>query len=225
MGRLRLIAVVMAVFFLGCLVIRLNKAPTYQGRTLTEWLQTGEKGGRLGPTSPHYYQFVTKTAVPIQTFGTNAIPTLLRLIQASDSKARRSFLSWLDGQRWIALQPLPDWEKRNMGVRGFGLLGTNALSAVPALVQLTHDGNADVAFTAGYVLFLVLDSFRGDKDISLPVLRQLINDSDPTMQLDAANTLAVWFPEEAEKSDVYNRFPQLRDSSTPVVQTDPTANK
>jgi hypothetical protein len=222
MRRLRLIAIVVAILFLCCLVIHFTKEPSYQGRTLTEWLQTGEKGERLGPTSPHYYQLVTKTVVPIQTIGTNGIPTLLRLIQAYDSKARRTFISWLDRQRWTTLRPLPDWEKQNMGVRGFGLLGTNALSAVPALIQLTHNGEGDVAFTAGYVLFLVLDSFRRDKDISLPVLRQLLNDSDPVMQLNAANTMAVWFPEEAEKADVYHKFPQLRSSS---VQTASTANK
>jgi hypothetical protein len=219
MGRLRLIVIVVAVFFLGCLAMHLTKEPSYQGRPLTEWLQTGEKGERLGPTSPHYYQLVTKTEIPIQTIGTNGIPTLLRLIQAHDSKARRAFLTWLDRQRWITLRPLPDWEKQNMGVRGFGLLGSNALPAVPALVQLTHDGNGDVAFTAGYVLFLVLDSFRRDKDISLPVLRQLLDDSDPEMQLNAANTMAVWFPEEAEKADVYGKIPQLRSSSTNIDQT------
>ena len=81
-----------------------------------------------------------------------------------------------------------------MGVRGFEALGTNAISAVPALIQLTHDGNGAVGFDALFSLFIVLDCFHRDKDICLPVLLKLLNDSDRDMQLSAANTMAVLVP-------------------------------
>jgi hypothetical protein len=44
MKRLRLIAMAVAVFLLGWLVIHpaRSKEPTYQGRALTEWLRTGD---------------------------------------------------------------------------------------------------------------------------------------------------------------------------------------
>jgi len=201
----RILGIGVAVFLLFWLVIhpaRPNE-PSYRGRTLTDWLQTDENGKRLGPTSQHYYLIVTNSMVAIQAIGTNGIPTLLKLIQAHDSKPKIVLLSWLAHQRWLHTRVLPDWEKHNMGIRGLRILGTNAASAVPALIQLTHDGNGDVRFDAGYGLFVLLEEcFRHDRDVCLPILLSLSNDSDSGMQFSAANTMAIWFPEEAEKAGV-----------------------
>lgn len=221
MKRLQSTGVAAAVFLLGCWTVYLAriKEPSYQGRTLSQWLQTGDKGERLGPTSQHDYQVVTRTGSPIRSIGTNGIPTLLRLIQTHDSRLKRSCLSWLARHQSIKSRLLPDWEKQNMGVRGFGILGTNAISAIPALVQLTHNRNGDVQFTAGYVLFLVLGSLRHNKDVCMPVLQVLLDDSDRTIRLEAANTMAVWFPDEAGKAGVYQTFPQLKPPGTNNIPT------
>ena len=223
MKRLRLIAIVMAIVLLGWLVIQLlrTKEPSYQGRTLTEWLQTGEKGEWVRPNSPHYYPLVTKSVAPVKAIGTNGIATFLRLIQAHDSKLKRFIRSLHDRQSLIDLRFLPDWEKQNMGIRGFMILGTNAISAVPALLQLMHDGNGDAAFGASYVLFGVLESFQRNKDICLPVLLKLLNDSDRDNQLSAANCMNAWFPGEAKKAGVYKKFPQLKPSNTSDIQINP----
>ena len=186
-------------------------------------METGENGGRLGPTSPHDYRLVAISKTPLQTIGTNGIPTLLRLIQTHDSKSRRALLSWLDRQRWITLRALPDWEKQNRGVRGFCLLGTYGLVAVPALIRLSHNGHDDVAFTAAYALFSVLDSVRADPAVALPILRQLMCEGAPDTQLNAANTLAVWFPREAGRAGVYTQFPELRLSNANFPHTIPRA--
>ena len=237
-GR-RLVAIVVAVCLLGWLVIHLarTREPSYEGRTLTEWLATGEKGEWLEPSSPHAYGFVEKSCAPIQAIGKKGIPTLLGLLKAHDSKTkahdpkpRRFFVSLHDRQTLDHLQSLPDWFKQEMGVRGFTILGKDGISAVPELIKLLDDvtgdtGDNSVSFAASQALEQLLSSARKDKAICLPALRTVLNDSDGEWPLLAANRITAWFPEEAEKAGVYKKFPQLKPSSTNNVQTNAPAAK
>jgi hypothetical protein len=217
---------VAAIFVIGLMVIYRTRTqePSYHGRTLTDWLQTGQNGRRLGPSSPHYYPFVSSAVVPVQAIGTNGIPTLLSLIRTQDSKVKHFILTLSERHTWIKLPLLPDWEKQNMAVRGFMILGTNAISAAPELIQIIHEGNGDAPFAATYILFSVLKSVYllgdGSRNLSLSILQELLHDSDRDVQLNAANCLRVWFPEEADKTGLYKRFPQLKAPSTNNLEND-----
>jgi len=232
MKRARLITIVVAVLLFGWLTIHLarNKEPSYEGRTLTEWLATGEKGEWLEPSSPHAYWFVAKSCAPIQAIGTNGIPTLLGLLKAHDSKPKRFFVSLHDRQSLDHLRSLPDWFKQEMGVNGFAVLGKDGISAVPELVKLLHDGTGDngdnsVSFAASQALEHLLNCVRDDKAICLPALRTVLNDPDGEWPLLAAYRIKDWFPEEAEKAGVYKKFPELNPASTNNVQTNAPAAK
>ena len=122
--------------------------PSYDGKPLTEWLLNPE--GKEG------------TEEAILRIGTNGIPTLLRLLGATESN-KRSVLKSLDydllkkpgAGRTIDARTL-----RGLGVDGFRMLGTNAASAVGEITRLFYE--AETRQQAASVL-----SFIGPKGFSV----------------------------------------------------------
>jgi len=100
--------------------------PSYDGKPLSEWLLNPE--GRVG------------TDEAILHIGTNGIPTLLRLLGATESNRRRviksldyDLLKKAEEGRGVSAQTL-----RDLGVDGFRLLGTNAVSALNEITGLFY---------------------------------------------------------------------------------------
>ena len=122
--------------------------PSYDGKPLTEWLLNPE--GKEG------------TEEAVLRIGTNGIPTLLRLLGATESN-KRSVLKSLDydllkkpgAGRTIDARTL-----RGLGVDGFRMLGTNAASAVGEITRLFYE--AETRQQAASVL-----SFIGPKGFSV----------------------------------------------------------
>lgn len=127
-----LIAVV-AVCFFG---LR-EQEPSYNGRTLSEWL---ERHMNFGTDS--CADFVRQEAeTAIRHIGTNAIPSLLKWNNATDSNFQKALT------RMVAALPASMGRKfldrqvhhhsaqyRHLfAAVGFGILGTNAVSALPVL--------------------------------------------------------------------------------------------
>ena len=70
------------------------KEPVYQGKTLSEWLQTWRK-------SDDGSEKEKQAEAAIRTIGNNGIPTLLRLIQTPDSDFRTKLKDLLRDQTFI----------------------------------------------------------------------------------------------------------------------------
>jgi hypothetical protein len=141
------IAVVAVCFF--CLR---EQEPSYNGRTLSEWLEiynTTWPYDRFGNRYEGADEAQQKEAlIAVQKIGTNAIPYLLKWVSAKGSRGREAFDTVLDKlpeRIFLFIGPevtmnLAD-RKRGRAGNGFQILDTNAAAAVPELRQLFNSGN------------------------------------------------------------------------------------
>jgi hypothetical protein len=111
------------IFFLLLTNLVPAKEPEYQGKALSEWLVVEDREARQEA---------------IRQIGTNAIPTLVDLLGVTDEN------------RWLVLRKLKSQELRKgvhapsafnsalskFALEGFGILGTNAVPAIPQIVKL-----------------------------------------------------------------------------------------
>ena len=93
---------------------------------------------------------------------------------------------------------------------GFGILGSDAKPAWPALIQWTSSPD----FYLRYFAFTCLSKSRPDEATFLPVLLRLIHDPDRNIQEAAARVLHNRFPKDAETAGVYKTFPELKNQPT-----------
>jgi hypothetical protein len=112
-----------------------EREPVYQGKSLRVWLREYPLGENTGTSK------MAEDAV--RHIGTNAIPTLLEMLVAKDSK-----LKDLWDRHIPKLQFLPSWvryphwhnyDARTVNIEahlGFKILGADAKQAVPALMKL-----------------------------------------------------------------------------------------
>ncbi len=115
-----------------------GKEPVYKDQPLSEWLLVMESQHWA-----HHHEIPAGMEQPenaIRQMGTNAIPVLLDILGATD------------GNKWWVLEKLKSRNFRKtyndpaanldiltkVAVDGFGILGTNAASAVPQMTKLLH---------------------------------------------------------------------------------------
>lgn len=113
--------------------------PQYQGRYLSEWLSDP----RVWSPGVEFADEAGKQAV--RTIGTNGLPYYLEWLHYEPGKLRLTIgNSWV--HRWGAnvpaysnwLNPPEQWQA-HFGFRGFEILGTNAVSAIPELTLMLND--------------------------------------------------------------------------------------
>jgi hypothetical protein len=104
--------------------------PVYQGKTLTLWL---EDHFTTLPNSPGR----EKADEAVRRIGTNAIPSLLRMIRAKDPPAFVLKLLDLAGKQRLVRIRYRHARQRHYGADyAFQILGTNAVCAVPELIRI-----------------------------------------------------------------------------------------
>jgi len=136
MGKGRFILItLLALAVLGGLVweIMRNREPVYEGEPLSFWLQGYDQDQRTETS-------IQAADQALQHLGTNAIPTLLRLIQAEDPPLERKLFAWLGKQHYVKVHHISDFERRNQALIGFGKLGADGRGAVPDLLKIHQHG-------------------------------------------------------------------------------------
>ncbi len=208
-GLCGVIAVVAVCFF--CLR---DNEPSYNGRTLSEWLVIGSP-----PTEPGKRVEAQKAVLAM---GTNAVPTLLEWCSERNlSRAQRDnqFLTKLPGiiaqntsvLRWIRRDVI----RLNYAVYGFQILGTNASVALPELARRFNTSTNEsfvycTAFLIGHLgkpgldfLLSVLqkktDPHRDsvlqvignaeDAEVAVPLMLSILNDANDPLAPQAAAEL------------------------------------
>jgi hypothetical protein len=126
-----LVVVVLAGF--GWLMVK-PSAPTYQGKTLDQWLEI------VGKTFHRQDDVIALEA--IRHFGTNAIPTLIANLETKNSPIRDRAAQWLYGHPGIPIKILSPIDKRYRGYLGFCALGPDGSPAIPQLIRLLNDPDA-----------------------------------------------------------------------------------
>jgi hypothetical protein len=122
----------------------------YEGKPLSSWLNAAWSWIPLGdypertwlpPAYPFGLAPDQQMAVnTVRQVGTNALPTLFRMLRAKDSALRLKLLTWVDWQRLIKIDP-KSAANQNLAARfAFEVLGGTAQTAVPTLIEIA-DGN------------------------------------------------------------------------------------
>jgi hypothetical protein len=217
MKRLRIISIVVAVLFLGILAITLflDREPRYQGRTLTQWVDDWIRIESRDFPSQDDEEAIGKCKHAIQQIGTNAIPALLKWMQAADSPMRVKLNTVLDKQSLIKFR-FPEAEHCHWrGYMGFRALRKDAMAAVTDLTKLLESPDHGQR----RLVFESICAIDYDVRNLLPVFLQSLQNSQANIRLSAAVRLIENYPAEAEKADVYKMFPELRKISSNQSRT------
>ena len=78
----------------------------------------------------------------VRAAGTNALPTLLRMLRARDSGSAPRLAEWLQNQRLIHFNHVSAAQEQLQAVAGFRVLGGEARDAVPALIEIYEERNS-----------------------------------------------------------------------------------
>ncbi len=133
-----ILAVVLSVAFLGVIIWQAccTHEPVYQGKPLSFWLEGCDPGNinhaHLKGQSPPTW---TQGNAAIREIGTNAIPTLLRMLEQPDSRFKLIITKLLQKQHFIKA-PLAPVNRNLNAYFGFVALGPSASNAVPRLIEI-----------------------------------------------------------------------------------------
>src|SRR5581483_5885513 len=176
MKRLRLIVLVL-VLVLGCLAIACFRArePRYQGRTLSEWIESTR---HCSETEPQWQN----ASHAVKQMASNAIPILLDWVRSEDSPQKAKDIYWINENAPFHFHVRRASERRDAASTGFSLLGSDAKPAWPALVDLTFSRIPELRYDA----FWCLVFSEADNATLLPVLTRLVHDPDGVVQKTAA---------------------------------------
>jgi hypothetical protein len=164
-----------------------SPVPRYKGRPFTDWL------GRFQPGYPFSYPNIMDDHIAeeaVRSVGTNAIPTLLRMLRAHDPVWKRRFMDVM----WKLhlgrnLKHIPaEWQNYQGGL-AFRWLGTEASNAVPALVQIY---GRSLSGDSRHYTIVALEAIHSRPELSVPVLIEGLNDPDQGFRFVAASGLSVF---------------------------------
>ncbi|EEF60838.1 hypothetical protein Cflav_PD4007 [Pedosphaera parvula Ellin514] len=198
----RAITIAATLLFLGFFAFYITRPqePSYKGRTMAQWLSAANRPGNA--QSNEYRD----SMVAIKAIGTNAIPTLLKYLEARDSTFTLRVNSFLPRTLRLHFNLATAHEKHEWAYLSFADLGKEGLPAVPALGELAKHPNSDTrAWT-----FSCLYNICPEKQTYQPILTQFLHDQDRILRLDAARTIRNLYPSEAEQLGAYKEFPELK---------------
>ena len=157
------------LLLLGAIVLGLGvwflfREPRARGHTLDEWLEEGvarRDFGRAGNPS--------EVTAALREIGPRAIPILLAKLQATDPDWKNNLAAILNKQSLLFLEFTWAKEEQTAALYGFDVLGTNAVSALPALEKMFWDTN--MTWAAGLALGRIGEA-------ALPILRAGLTNAD-----------------------------------------------
>jgi hypothetical protein len=126
------------------------REPVYQGKTLIAWLQeaTQSDADSVERDKP-------AAVNAIRQIGMDALPELLNLVAAKDTKLRKFLLNFEREHPDIPLQLRKTEDYHEMAACGLYVLGPRARPAVPALIKLLKNDDPDVRYWAAGCLGLI----------------------------------------------------------------------
>jgi len=124
-----------AVGFVSWLILSQPSEPVYHGKPLSYWC---DQYARSYAPMPNMAS-VKQTEIAIRTIGTNAVPTLLGLFNARDSKFKLKLIQLFQKQHVINIKLKYGGTRQKEGFYGFLALGALAKSAVPALLEIYNE--------------------------------------------------------------------------------------
>jgi HEAT repeats len=108
-----------------------NNEPSYQGRGLSRWLSDIENTLDEHEAEP--------AINAVRQIGTNAVPTLLSMMRAEDSKLKEAFITLLARLHIFRIRIADANGKHLRALFGFQALGSQASSAIPELKVMVNN--------------------------------------------------------------------------------------
>jgi hypothetical protein len=187
------------VLSLGCIIFFSNhpSEPTYQGRSLTKWLEDAWTNRRPNPRTSAAEEQAKEDAAQkaVISIGTNGIPTLLTLLTYKDSPFKAKVIDLFASQSLIHTDFFRDSDRNFLAIIGFTILGTNAQPAFADLVHISQSSTPDQQANA--TVILVHSLFAGKPP--LPLLTNTLHDPRPDVREQTAFMIMKFYPEEASK--------------------------
>ena len=117
------VVIVATIYFLP------PREPVYAGEPLSYWLKgydpiEGSEPGRQ------------KADEIMREAGTNAIPTLLRMLRGHDSAWKLKLIALAQRQRVITIRHVDDYRRYDRAASGFAALGSEGKVALPELIEI-----------------------------------------------------------------------------------------
>lgn len=184
-GRILIAAVAMIVVgVVGWSIFREWLAPSepmYKGKPLSYWLQGHPQLPGYG-TSPSQ----ADVDAAIHEAGTNAIPTLLRLLQTQHSPLKIQLERWAYRIPYIRNHYPPSLPEEIMATYGFRALGQDAVPAVPDLVKILNGNPSSNLFANTTV---ILGNIGPAASGAIPTLLRIVTGTNQYQRWYALNTL------------------------------------
>jgi HEAT repeat protein len=156
--------------------------PVYEGRPLSYWLAT------YADFAPYDRQKREKAEEAVRHAGTNAVPTLLRILQASDSDLKYKVNEWASKQHIIKIKRISAANRYNEALSGFEILGPKAKVAVPALMDIYE---RNYSRSSQNIVLMVLMTIGPGAAEAVPMLAKQTNNPNAFNRLDATFALGV----------------------------------
>ena len=178
------ILLVLALTAGAALILFLNREPRADGQRLSYWLRTGcDQSITIGRSPGPHHDVEAEDA--IRKIGPQAVPILLRKLDSTEPAWRLPIALWLIDRLHVSLGPsraVSDW---NEAQYGFGVLGTQAVTAIPELARMLYQTNK--TFLAAYSLAHI-----GPE--ATPVVRAALTNANGDICLAALNA-SIWSQE------------------------------
>lgn len=159
-------------------VILRSGEPVYRGKPISRWIN--EVGVFANPPAP---------ALPL--LDSNAVPFLVEALQRQDGQLRRVYL-----RIWNKLpskvqnrlpQPVPGWAIRANAAALLGTIGTNATTAVPALIHALKSDKVDLV--RQFSVKSLSQIARRDKPVMEALAEAAAKDTEASVRFEALNAL------------------------------------
>ena len=153
--------------------------PVYQGRTLSQWFD--QIHDQVGTNKDPAVQ-------AIRAMGKDAVPFLIQQLRLSNQVYRQTAIEYFNSYSGMKTYPNGWWHARASWC--LHELGDQAASTAPDLIAIAKNTNAIYREDA---IFL-LEQVHAPPEITIPVLKDLLNDDNPQVLLSSANVLAQHGP-------------------------------
>lgn len=169
-----------------------TREPRYKGKPFSHWLENARAADGEG-------------WLAVRHFGTNGVPLLLRRLEYKPARWKVTFEEFRQKRSWLWLPRFnTDDERVGQAMRGFWILGADAESALPRLVELAQSGDSILSARAWGVM-----SFMEGKAIPAVVALSGDTNAPPRARFSAMEYLQRWPPNGNVISPATNYEPMV----------------
>jgi hypothetical protein len=158
--------------------VETSDEPTYRGKTLTTWLD-------MQATAPDG-EDVPEADDALRAAGTNALPTLLRLVGARDSRFGIVLGRLCDLQHLVFIRHHPSSALNLEGQHGFMVLRATGSNAAPALIKIYRANRSEFSKSAAAHSLAFIGPAANK---AIPVLLKDVNNRDAVVRVNAISAL------------------------------------